>query len=286
MRIERHDDPAQFFALVAPFLERREAQHNLQLGFRARLEADRHAFGPRDPVLYAALDDVGEVVAVATQTPPFGVVLSEMDPAVAAAVADRLASDGAELPTAGGPVEVARVFAERWSALTGLRASVQLDERIYEATAVVHPVGVPGAMRPYSPADRPVALDLMRAFFAEAMPDSPEGRVEQIVDERATGKGSLVVWEDDGRVVSLAGHAGETPNGSRVGPVYTPPELRGRGYASALTAALTEQLLARRRFCFLFTDLANPTSNSIYQRIGYRPVTDITLWRFDASGAS
>ena len=86
--------------------------------------------------------------------------------------------------------------------------------------------------------------------------------------------------------VSLAGHAGETPNGARVGPVYTPPELRGRGYASALTAALTEQLLERRRFCFLFTDLANPTSNSIYQRIGYRPVTDVTCGGSTAAGAS
>ena len=95
-----------------------------------------------------------------------------------------------------------------------------------------------------------------------------------------------MLWEHDGRVVSLAGHAGETPNGARVGPVYTPPELRGRGYASALTAALTEQLLERLRFCFLFTDLANPTSNSIYQRIGYRPVTDITLWRFAGAADS
>ena len=287
MRIERHDEPARFFALVAPFLERREAQHNLQLGFRARLETDRHAFGPRDPLLYAVLDDGGDVVAVATQTPPFGVILSEMDdPVIVDALADRLVEDGAELPTAGGPVQLARAFAHRWSSLTGLVPSVQIDERIYEATSVVQPQGVRGTMRAYTPADRPLAIEWLGAFLAEAMPDAPEGRVERIVDDRAAGVGSLVLWEDDGRIVSLAGHAGETPNGSRVGPVYTPPELRGRGYASALTAALTEQLLERRRFCFLYTDLANPTSNSIYQRIGYRPVTDVTVWRFAAAGAS
>ena len=81
--------------------------------------------------------------------------------------------------------------------------------------------------------------------------------------------------------VSLAGFGGRTPNGIRVGPVYTPPDLRGRGYASALTADLTRRLLAGgRRFCFLYTDLANPTSNSIYQRIGYRPVSDADLWSF------
>jgi hypothetical protein len=89
-----------------------------------------------------------------------------------------------------------------------------------------------------------------------------------------------VIW-DDGQAVSMAGFGGRTPNGIRIGPVYTPPELRGRGYASALTAALTQRLLDEgRQFCFLFTDLANPTSNSIYQRIGYRPVSDVDLWRF------
>jgi predicted GNAT family acetyltransferase len=284
MRIERHSDPTEFFALVAPFLERREAEHNLQLGFRTRLEADRHAYGPGEPLLYAVVDDAETVTAVATQTPPFGLVLSEVDdPTIIGALVERLAADGAELPTAMGPVEVARAFADRWASLAGVVPTVQTEERIYEATAVVHPRGVAGSMRPYAAADRPIAIDWMRAFFDEALPGSPEARVERFVDDRAAGIGSLVLWEHDGRTVSIAGHAGETPNGSRVGPVYTPPELRGRGYASALTAALTEQLLEQRRFCFLFTDLANPTSNSIYQRIGYRAVTDITLWRFTSA---
>jgi uncharacterized protein len=283
MGIERHQDPAEFFALVAPFLERREAEHNLQLGFRQRLEADRHAFGPGDPLLYAALDG-RNVTAVATQTPPFGLVLSEVDDLrTVEALADRLAADGAELPTAMGPVEVARTFAERWAQRAGVLPSVQTAERIYEATAVVHPQGVSGAMQPYTESHREVAIDWMGAFFEEALPGSPEADPERFVEARAAGIGSLVLWEDDGRPVSIAGHAGETPNGARVGPVYTPPELRGHGYASALTAALTDQLLERSRFCFLFTDLANPTSNSIYQRIGYRPVTDLTLWRFDAA---
>jgi predicted GNAT family acetyltransferase len=79
----------------------------------------------------------------------------------------------------------------------------------------------------------------------------------------------------------MAAHTGPTPNGVRVGAVYTPPELRGRGYASACTAAVTQRLLADgRRFCFLFTDLSNPTSNSIYQKIGYRPVCDVDQYRF------
>jgi predicted GNAT family acetyltransferase len=90
-----------------------------------------------------------------------------------------------------------------------------------------------------------------------------------------------VLWEHD-EPVSLAGYGGPTPSGIRIGPVYTPPELRGRGYATVLTAELSRLLLqGGRRFCFLFTDLANPTSNSIYQRIGYRPVADVNQWAFE-----
>jgi predicted GNAT family acetyltransferase len=92
--------------------------------------------------------------------------------------------------------------------------------------------------------------------------------------------GGAYLWED-GEPVSLAGCGSPTPNGIRVGPVYTPPARRGRGYASALTAQLTSLLLSSgHRFCFLFTDLANPTSNRIYQRIGYEPVSDVDEYRF------
>ena len=89
------------------------------------------------------------------------------------------------------------------------------------------------------------------------------------------------LWEADGRPVSLVVAGSRTPNGRRIGPVYTPPAQRGRGYAGALTAAASQDQLDRgAAFCFLFTDLANPTSNAIYRRIGYEPVTDVDQYRF------
>ena len=98
---------------------------------------------------------------------------------------------------------------------------------------------------------------------------------------RSDPDGGWRLWEDDGRVVSLAGFGSRTPNGIRVGPVYTPPEFRGKGYASALVGRMTAELLdGRHRFCFLFTDLANPTSNGIYRRIGYQAVTDVDQYAF------
>ena len=87
-------------------------------------------------------------------------------------------------------------------------------------------------------------------------------------------------WVDP-RPVAMAAWAGPTPSGVRVNFVYTPPESRGRGYASMLAASLSKHLLdTGRKFCCLFTDLANPTSNSIYQRIGYRLVSDGQRWSF------
>ena len=97
----------------------------------------------------------------------------------------------------------------------------------------------------------------------------------------------MYLWAD-GEPVAMAGTSGQTPNGARVGPVYTPPALRGRGYASACTAALSQLLLDEgRRFCFLYTDLSNPTSNKIYQAIGYRPVCNADMYTFgsDTSGS-
>jgi predicted GNAT family acetyltransferase len=83
----------------------------------------------------------------------------------------------------------------------------------------------------------------------------------------------------------MAGYAGPTPNGIRVGPVYTPPHLRGRGYASACVAALSQELLdTGHKFCFLFTDLLNATSNHIYQVIGYQPIVDVDMYQFGEKG--
>ena len=138
-----------------------------------------------------------------------------------------------------------------------------------------------GRLREAGAEDHELAHAWLDAFVEEATSgDSPEDAAGWLERNAADPDGRLVLWED-GATVSLAACGGATPHGIRIGPVYTPPELRGRGYASALTAELTRQLLAGGRdFCFLFTDLANPTANSIYQRIGYRPVTDVERWKF------
>jgi predicted GNAT family acetyltransferase len=193
-------------------------------------------------------------------------------PALAAAIDD-------ELPGVVGAVPEVDAFAEAWASRRGVAVEPSLEQGVYALRHVRAPSGVPGALRLADTGDRPLLLAWVRAFADEALHGTPIGapeRLERSVDARlAGGDAGFGLWEVDGRPVSLAGFGGPTPNGIRIGPVYTPPELRGHGYASALTAAVSRLQLDRgRRFCFLFTDLANPTSNAIYMRIGYELVCE------------
>lgn len=280
MEVRRFDDPAAFFAHAAPFLEAHEAQHNLLLGLRERLIADPHVFGPEDPYL-ATVEDGRRIVGAAFRTPPHLLGLCRFDDLDGVALlADDLA--GADLPGVAGPRDAAERFAARWVGVAGAAVTRAMPQGIYEATSVVPPAGVSGAMRDYDSRDRDLVVAWIDAFVAEARPPGPVGDPAEWIDRRiADPDGGIVVWDDAG-AASLASFGSPTPTGIRVGLVYTPPERRGRGYASAVTAALTRRLLAGgRKRVFLFTDLANPTSNAIYQRIGYRRVGDVIALMFE-----
>lgn len=128
--------------------------------------------------------------------------------------------------------------------------------------------------------DRLLLKEWIAAFYREtgAGGGDPDAAVDKALTQESRG---LYLWED-GVPVSMAGYVAGTPNGVRIGAVYTPPEKRRRGYAGACVAAVSQMLLDQgRRFCFLYTDLANPTSNHIYQEIGYRPVADSAMLRFE-----
>jgi hypothetical protein len=281
VQLTRYSSADDFLARAGDFLAAREAEHNLILGLSSRLQHAPSMYG--EPAYFASVEDDGRVVGVTMRTPPHNLIVSEVDDEAAIPL---LLEDARAvfdtLPGVVGPKVPAGLLAEQWGEATGVQPRVEIEQRCFRADSVEAPTNVPGAMRDYERSDRELAARWMQAFVDEALHGPEPESAEAFVDRRDEDPdGGLVLWEDGGETVSLAGFGGLTPNGIRIGPVYTPPELRGRGYASALTAALTQRLLDRgRRFCFLFTDLSNPTSNSIYQRIGYRPVGDVDLWTF------
>jgi predicted GNAT family acetyltransferase len=281
--VERLPDAAAFLEVAGPYLERREAEHNLLFGIAANLIRDPER-PMTAPPLFAVVRRDGEVVLAALMTPPFNVVVSwtdDRDAVVALAVELRRAEIA--LPGITAPPEIARAFGDAWAAGAGLIAHRTMAERIYRLERVTAPRDVPGTLRIADERDRELLQAWTHAFLVEALgrPDPQEAR--DVVDGAfRTGTRVFYLWEHDGRPASMAGVTGPTPNGIRVGPVYTPPAYRGHGFGSAVTAAASQaQLDQGRRFVFLFTDIENPTSNKIYQAIGYEPVIDIDQWSFE-----
>jgi len=274
-------DADAFLARAGPFLGAHEAEHNLALGLLGRLRVQPRLYG-FDPVFVIA-EDAGSVVGCLLRTPPHGVVLSRFESLDAVdSVAGAVLGMHPGLPGAVGPNDVVARFAATWSRLTGVEARIVIRQRVHAAGAVRDVPAAPGRMRESGPDDIPIILDWLGAFADEALGDAPHVEdVEATYRRReADPDGSWLLW-DDGGPVSLAAYGTPTPTGTRVGPVYTPPEHRGRGYATSLVAELTaERLASGLAFCFLFTDLANPTSNAIYARIGYEPVADWDQWAF------
>jgi predicted GNAT family acetyltransferase len=279
MDVERLDDAARFLTEAEPLLLADEARHNLALGIAGTIRDSPDLYPLRS--LWLAREG-GEVVAAALRTPPYNLILARPRSARALeALVEAVA--GEELPGAVGAEPEVHEFAELWTRYTGAPARTNMRQGVYSLEEVEPLPGVPGSARVATVADRDLALRWWIAFGDEVLHEGGPGRerAEVTLDHRLSSPTSgILLWEDEGEPVSFAGWGGPTPNGIRVGPVYTPPELRGRGYATALTAELSQRLLdgrlfeGGRRFCFLYTDLANPTSNAIYERIGYRRVAE------------
>ena len=278
------DDGDAFGAKAVPYLLDDEAIHCLLLGLIAHQATT--PLGLRQ----FAVARTDEIVAVAAITPPRNLVLSRIadDRAVPFLVA-QLQQQDVGIPGVIGPEPHAGHFAAAWQASTGQQAQHTMRQRIFQTDTVRVPTSVEGSARAATQMDRPLLLDWVGHFVAESMPLDVRAvaDAETMVESRfGDGAGWLLWLNAAGEPVSLAGFGSPTPNGIRIGPVYTPPEHRRRGYGSAVTAATTRLLLDRgHRFVFLFTDLANPTSNHIYQEIGYRPVADFGIYRFLDSDA-
>ena len=282
--VERFTSVESYLERVGPFLAAREPEQMLILGITSSLLAFPDSL--EQPVYFAAVIDGDRVALAAIRTPPWRLVIGEIDdPRLLAPLIEDLANDPAarDLPGVMGPDPEVERFAKAWATRTGTETRRAMGERAHKLERVREVRRPSGSMRPATEADRPLLAEWLLAFAAEAVPGDPPVDPQPMIDRwLAGGARGLRVWDDARTVTSFAGFGGPTPNGVRVGPVYTPPELRNRGYATALVADLSaERLAAGKRFCFLFTDLANPTANHIYQEIGYEPVRDVAVYVFE-----
>ncbi len=275
MELREHADVAAFLAAAGPLLAADEPRHNLIFGICSTLVDAPDAYA--EAYFWTVEDD--ETVAALLRTPPFNFAVARpLREGALAFAAEQLRS--VESPGVTGAVPEVEEFANAWTSEPRLR----MKQGIYLAREIRAPADVRGAMRLATLDDRDFLVEWLRAFQAEALPDEgPHVDIVGVIERRIRSSvAGLALWEVDGRAVSLCGFGGRTPHGIRIGPVYTPPELRGLGYGSAVTAAASKQQLdAGYDYCFLYTDLANPTSNKIYINIGYEFVCDSADYAFD-----
>ena len=273
--IVRHADVHAFAERAVPWLLQAEAEHNLILGIIEQLKST----GATLRAYLATIEENGDVCGCAFRTPPYKVGLTRMPLAGVPSLVEDLAQVYSELPAVLGPAAPTRAFAEAWGARHGKTALVGRHNRIYELHQVIMPEPMPpGAVRLAGKGDAPVVVDWLEQFAVETGVTTPN--VQAFVASHINNR-TLFLWEDEGEPRTAAAYAGKTPHGVRIGFVFTPPQFRRRGYASACTATVSQRALdTGNEFCCLYTDLDNPTSNDIYQRIGYVPVCDVVDYVF------
>ena len=289
MRVHRLDRVEEFRTLAEPLLRREPARNQLLISIVHTLATAPEVY----PVFRLwAVETDGEIVTAAVRTPPHNVALA--DPAETTALdalVATIAEGDADAPGVVASRPYAEWFADRWKARTGEAWRTTVAQGVFELRNLRPPKPAPGSARRATPADADLVRTWFDAFADEALPPDLAERARQArrldtqLDDTQDAAG-IWLWEADGRPTSLTGFTA-IPRGARIGPVYTPRSERGRGFASNLVACASAWHLDRDAdACFLYTDLANPTSNKVYTDLGYVQVCEsdnITFIRGSAS---
>src|SRR5215469_1113220 len=278
------DDVGAYLAAAGGFLRADAVRNTIMLGVAGALQSrGPAAFGDAPPLCGWWTEPDGAVGAALLQTPPHPILLTALPPGAATALAAELAGRGHHPPAVNAAPGPAAEFAAAWKERTGRASRAGMRMRLYALDRLLPPdPAPPGQARTALEVDRDLLFAWFDAFHDEAAPPGPR-ETQQAVDDRLSF-GGLVLWEQAGVPVSLAGRTRPVAGLARIGPVYTPPEHRGRGFGGAATAAATQAALdSGAEGVLLFTDLANPTSNTLYQRLGFTPVTDRIVLTFTGS---
>ena len=278
MKVVRHHTASKFLDRAGAWLESAEAENNLILGIAAYF---RSYIGQLTVEPYfLTLEASGAILGAALMTPPRRLLLTTMpDPAVTT-LADFMLAETVTVPGALGPRFETRLFTDYWRSRTGRLCHARMSGRIYTCETVAPLKHAPGRLRPATNDDEPLLSEWCVQFCLDARIEDETVYFKARLPSK-TADGSLFIWENDDPV-AMAGLERETAHGIAISWVYTPRHLRRSGYATACVATLTQRILnGGKKFCCLYTDLANPASNSIYQKIGYRPVCDVQDWIFE-----
>ena len=264
LEVRAYDNAAAFFAAAGDRLNEFEDRHSLLIGVARRDEPGTE---------FWTVEDRGRCVFASLQSPGRRQILGIGDDEAVAELAREVAARGIEIPGVVGLLEATVAFADAYGQVHPIDTETTRGLRLHRLDRVAAIELAAGSMRYAQASDLPLVGEWGRAFHREIESDDPSDAyraIAQAIDERR-----LAVWEHEGQVVSMAGITRSTDHGVTIYYVYSPTPNRGRGFATAVVAELTRaELEGGRDFVTLFTDLANPVSNKIYARIGYRPIGD------------
>jgi len=282
MNIEvlRDSSAIEFMKNVTSFLHQHEPVNSLMLGLCHNLAKFDETVNPS--ALFIRVMHAGAILTAAVQAPGRNLILTYAEEPELRQLADYLWECDAELPGVVGPSEVVDTFTRIWSGLSGKTASLVMRMGVFKIESVRIPV-VHGTLSLAGARHVPIVAEWMVAFGDESLPHKERLGIKAclIAAQRIVDNGGAYFWVVDGDPVSMVHVARQTQNGASLNAVFTPKEKRNRGYASAAVAHLSQQLLnSGKRFCVLYTDSSNPTSNKVYNSVGYRQVGDSKNYQF------
>ncbi len=272
MEVRLIEDVGEFFALADPFLRSEPFTANVIAVEVDGVTSGRRSLRPGSRWIVA--EERGQVLGAAMHTPPFDLFLPKLGADVPEAMGDALWNAGHRFPGVNGEAGTVRRFVRAWEALGGTSSRVRARTRMYVLGVLQPPAGVTGQGRRATEGDVALVVAWFRAFLAETERAAHPADVDEVA-RRRVADGQFWLWEDEGEAVSFAAVNPPAVGVAHVGPVYTPWQRRGHGYGSAVTTLASRAGIdGGAAHVVLYTDLSNPTSNAIYQAIGYVPDHD------------
>lgn len=271
MKLIKHNCVQDFLAESEELLLKKESFHSLILGLAGNIRDQK--LETTDPLFFSIRDDENRSIAAALRSnidKPF--VITEMPKAAVELLIKDLYKSEAHIKAVVGEEETATYFKDKWIEMFDLDFKVTIHLGVYECFKIIRPPSLTGELIAAGPEHKDILREYVKGFYQDCFPADPiiDENIEKVMNRHLENKGVYFLKTPDNRLVSMAANSRSTLNGGTISLVYTPPALRGKGHASSVVALLSEKIISDgKMFVGLFTDLTNPTSNSIYQKIGY-----------------
>jgi predicted GNAT family acetyltransferase len=284
MKTINPNNAENFLEITWNILEEDEINSNLILGICNNLIKNKHHYGNEDPFYSVVYNDNNIIQLLGLMTLPHKLNIYEYKKSNNGAIdmfTKNIYSKYTKINGVSGEINIAKAFAKKWVEIKGCQCELDMELRLFKLTKV-NPYNRPdGIFRKAIYGDVETLTEFMRQFSKDI--NEPENDIEKTRKncENIIKNEEFYVWETSNKIVSMARKARPTKNGTAINRVYTPIEFRKKGYATACVSELSQNILnSGKKYCILSADLANPISNSIYQKIGYKPVNDYIRYKF------